>query len=81
MYLSIISVKPLSDYKLLLKFENDEERIFDVSEYLDLGKFKELKDEALFNSVKVSFDTIQWGNELDFDPEFLYKESRLLNVG
>jgi hypothetical protein len=47
MYLSIINVKALKDYKLLLKFENDEERIFDITPYLEIGKFQELKDEQL----------------------------------
>ncbi len=75
MYLSVKNVKPLESYKLLLQFENNEERIFDVSPYLDLGKFSELKDVSLFNSVKISFDTIEWANNLDLDPELLYEKS------
>lgn len=75
MYLSVKSVKSLDGYKLLLKFENNEEKIFDLSPYLDLGKFSELKDVSLFNSLTVSFDTIQWSNHLDLDPEFLYQKS------
>lgn len=79
MYLSIIDVKPLENYRLLLKFENNEQRIFDVSFFLDEGKFKELREISLFNSVRVCFDSIQWANELDFDPEFLYSESIIVN--
>ena len=75
MYLSVKSVRSLDDYKLLLQFENDEKKIFDVSPYLDLGKFSELRDISLFNSVKISFDTIEWANKLDLDPELLYRES------
>ncbi len=78
MYLSIIDVKPLKDYKLLLKFENEEEKIFDMKPYLDIGKFQELKDEDLFKKVKISFDTIEWANGLDFDPEVLYEKSSAL---
>jgi len=78
MYLSIIDVKPLEDYKLLLKFENEEEKIFDMKPYLDVGKFQELKDENLFKKVKISFDTIEWANGLDFDPEVLYEKSSTL---
>jgi len=78
MYLSIIDVKALEDYKLLLKFENNEEKIFDMKPYLDIGKFKELKDKKLFETVRVSFDTIGWDNGLDFDPEVLYEKSSLL---
>jgi len=76
MYLSIIDVKPLDNYKLFLKFENNEERIFDVNPYLDIGKFTELKDKKLFDSVKVSFDSIEWGNGLDLDPELLYEKAQ-----
>jgi hypothetical protein len=77
MYLSVISAKPLDDYKLLLAFENSEEKIFDVKPYLEIGKFKELKDINLFNSVKVKFDSIGWDNMLDLDPELLYDKSVL----
>ena len=75
MYLSIKEVKPLKDYLLLLKFENQEEKIFDVKPYLEIGKFQELKDENLFKSVKVCFDSIEWDNQLDLDPELLYQKS------
>jgi hypothetical protein len=46
--------------------------------YLNTGLFSELKEMSLFNSVRVSFDTIQWTNELDFDPEVLYDQSSKL---
>jgi len=75
MYLSVESVKPLEGYKLLIKFENGEERIFDVSPYLNIGKFAELKSFPLFNSVVVKFDSIEWANHLDIDPEVLYEKS------
>jgi hypothetical protein len=77
MYLSVIDVKPLEEYYLLLKFENDDERVFDVSPYLNIGKFKELKDKQLFTSVKVNFDSIEWDNGLDIDPELLYEKGTI----
>ena len=78
MYLSVKEVKPSSDYLLHLTFENGEKRLFDMKPYLNKGIFAELKDISLFNTVKVSFDTIEWDNEADLDPEFLYKESNSL---
>lgn len=75
MYLSITDVKPLEDYKLLLTFENDEQKVFDVTPYLEVGKFSELKDDTLFKSVHISFDSIAWENQLDLDPELLYSKS------
>jgi len=64
-------VRPLDDYLLLLTYENGEKRKFDVKPYLDLGIFKELKDKTVFNTVRKSFDTIEWANEADLDPEII----------
>ena len=79
MYLAIKDVKPLKGYKLLLTFENDEKRVFDVTPYLNIGKFSELKDSTLFKTVIVKFDSIVWDNSLDLDPELLYNKSVTLN--
>jgi len=75
MYLAVKDVKPQDDYKLLLTFANEEVRLFDVSKYLEIGKFKELKDKSLFQSVRVYFDSIEWANKLDLDPKLLYDKS------
>lgn len=75
MYVSVIGVRPLENHKLMLEFENTEQRIFDVTPLLGIGKFSELRDQSVFNTVKVKFDTIEWSNKLDIDPEYLYKES------
>ncbi|MDF1618756.1 DUF2442 domain-containing protein [Petrocella sp. FN5] len=75
MYLAVTNVKPLSDYQLLITFDNSEKRLFDMKPYLDKGIYRELKDESKFKSVRVSFDSIEWCNEADIDPEFLYEKS------
>jgi hypothetical protein len=75
MYLAIKDVKPQDNYLLLLTFENGEKRQFDMKPYLDFGIFQELKDLKLFKTVKTSFDSIEWDNEADFDPEILYQKS------
>lgn len=75
MYVGIIKVKPLNDFRLLLKFDNGEEKYFDMKPYLDTGIFKDLKDLNLFNTVRVSFDSIEWANGADLDPEEIYKFS------
>ena len=79
MYLAVTDVRPYQDYQLLLTFENGEKRLFDMSPYLDLGIFKELKDMNMFNTVRVSFDSIEWANEADFDPEVLYERSHKID--
>ncbi|MEG1009309.1 MAG: DUF2442 domain-containing protein [Clostridia bacterium] len=75
MYLAVKEVKPMDNYKLILTFENNEIKLFDMNPYLNLGIFKDLKDESLFKAVRVSFDTIEWPNEADIDPETLYEDS------
>jgi hypothetical protein len=75
MYLAVKKVEPLGNYILLLTFENDEKKHFDMKPYLDVGIFKELKEIRVFNSVKTSFDSIEWENNADFDPEVLYQQS------
>ncbi|GBR73365.1 hypothetical protein NO1_0758 [Candidatus Termititenax aidoneus] len=73
MYLSVISVKPLDDYKVELVFENNEKKIFNVAPYLDTGVFTKLKNKKFFAQVKVSYDTVEWPDGIDLDPEVLYQ--------
>lgn len=75
MYLAVKTVKPINNYNLILTFDNGEKRQFDMKPYLDKGIFQELKDISKFNTVRVSFDTIEWDNEADLDPEILYENS------
>ena len=77
MYLSVKKVKALNDYNLEITFENNEIKVFDVKPYLDTGLFKTLKDEKIFKMVKVSYDTIEWPNKVDLDPEVLYEKSKV----
>jgi len=75
MYIGVKAIKPLQDYRLLISFENGEQRVFDVKPYLDDGVFRELCNEAIFNAVRVSFDTAEWPNGADLCPEVLYSAS------
>lgn len=78
MYIGVTAVKPLEGYRLLLTFDNGEQGIFEMTPYLDTGIFAELRDDALFASVRVSFDTVEWSNGADICPEVLYNNSRKL---
>ncbi|HPO15164.1 MAG TPA: DUF2442 domain-containing protein [Candidatus Hydrogenedentes bacterium] len=75
MYLGIKAVQPLPEFRLLLTFENGEQRVFDLTPYLDTGVFKALRDENTFKDVRISFDTVEWPNGADLCPETLYTES------
>ena len=81
MYLGVKAVIPQKDYTLLLTFENDEQRMLDMKPYLDFGPvFRALQEPAMFNSVRVHFDTVAWANNADLDPEMLYPNSYALTV-
>jgi hypothetical protein len=81
MYVGIKDVKPLPSFRLLITFENGEERIFNMEPYLDRGIFRDLKNESLFNSVHVSFDTVEWANGADLCPETIYHDSIPVKTG
>ena len=75
MYLAVKEVAVGNNYQLILTFENGEKRQLDMNPYMDKGIFKELRDLSIFNTVKVSFDTIEWANNADLDSEFIYNYS------
>ena len=74
-----IDVKPLNNYKLELKFDNGEKKIFDIKPYFKFKIFKELKDIEKFKKVKVSGLSIEWENGADICPDELYENSKKIN--
>ncbi|MBI5527484.1 MAG: DUF2442 domain-containing protein [Deltaproteobacteria bacterium] len=80
MLIGVKEVQPLSGYKLLLTFENGERRSFDVTPYLETGVFSALKDETIFSSVRVAFDTVERPNGADLCAEVLYGESEPVRI-
>ncbi len=79
MYPNVKSVRPIENYHLELVYDNDEIRVFDLNPYLNIGRFKELRDTEIFNNVRVSFDSIAWQNGIDIDPETLFSKSKKVN--
>jgi hypothetical protein len=71
----VISAEPKDGYRLLLRFSNGENRLFDASPLLDCPAFRPLKSVGLFNSVRVECGTVVWPNGIDYCPDTLYAES------
>ena len=71
----VTGVSPLPDYQLLLTFSTGEKKLYDVSALLNLPVFQPLRDDKIFNSVQLDFDTVTWcdGN-IDIAPETLYQD-------
>ena len=72
------TVSPMDDYMLHLVFTNGEHRIFDVKPLLAIGVFKPLQDKQVFEAVKVAYGSILWPHDIDYCPDTLYAESRML---
>lgn len=72
----VLSVRPLPDFELELRFDTDEVKVFDTKPYLEKGVFAELKDPEYFSRVRVFLDSIAWPHGQDFDPGHLYEEGR-----
>lgn len=66
---------------LLITFNNNEKRVFDVKPYLTHKAFKKLNDKILFNTVKINGLSISWINGADICPDELYNNSKLVDNG
>ena len=76
----VIGVEPQADYKVLLTFDNQEVRIFDMKPYIDRSSFfKQLEDETYFKTLRVSLGSVQWKNGQDLSPHTLYSKSKLIS--
>lgn len=67
-----ISVTPLENFKLLILFDNKEQKIFDAKPLLVLKPYSALKDINTFKRVRTNGITIEWDNEIDICPDELY---------
>jgi len=65
----------LKDYKLLLKFENNENKVFDVTPYLEYEVFKPLVSLDEFKKIYVDFGTVCWKCGADLSRDTLYLKS------
>lgn len=74
MYPSVIKVTATNNYHIFVEFDNDEKGVLDMGPYLSFGVFSKLKDPKVFNTVRVSFDTVEWANGVDLDPKFVYEK-------
>lgn len=75
MFLHVIGVTYLEDYKLRLEFSDGVVKDVDLKDELYGEVFEPLKDIKFFKQVAVNSDisTIEWPNSADFAPEFLYE--------
>ena len=71
--ITVISVRPMKDYKLWLRFSTGEQKTFDFTPLLNSAGFRPLQDRALFDDVYVDYGVPVWNNgAIDIAPEYLY---------
>lgn len=67
--IKVISVEPLENYKLRLKLSDGRKGIFDVSPYLEMEVFQELKNPEYFSRAFLDYGTVVWPHEQDIAPD------------
>jgi tRNA U34 5-methylaminomethyl-2-thiouridine-forming methyltransferase MnmC len=73
----IISVRPLQDYRLAVRFDDGPEGIIDMRDRLFGPAFEPLKDPAVFQQVFVDeFGAVAWPNGADLAPDALHERLR-----
>ena len=76
--IKIVSIKPMNDYKLWVRFNSGETKVFDFQPLLDEPAFKPLKDKKIFEDVYLEYGCPVWQNgEIDIAPEFLFANSAM----
>lgn len=73
--LSVVGVRPMQDFKLWIRFNNGQTKIFDCTPLLNIPVFAPLSDEEVFRSVYLDYGVPVWNDgEIDIAPEKLYED-------
>ena len=70
-----INVKALENYQLLITFQNQEQRIFNVEPLLKLPMYEKIKNKGFFSLAKADDMCIYWNEDIDICPDLLYEKS------
>lgn len=73
MFLEIVKVEYLDNYRIKLWFNDGKVKIVDLADSLKGLVFEPLKDLEFFKKFSIKFNTIEWENGADFAPEYLYE--------
>jgi hypothetical protein len=78
----IQSVRPLEGKRLLVKFANGVEKIYDCNPLLHLDMFQLLKDDAFFKSVRVDSGGygVSWDDDADLSEYELWANGKELSL-
>ncbi len=71
----VTRVTPQSGHCLLLEFTNGENRLFDLTPWLDKGVFRALRDSPEFAQARLVDGSVEWPGEIDLSYDTLYLRS------
>ena len=75
-----VAVKAMSNYLLLVKFDNGEQRIYNCYPLLENKLYSELKDIEFFKTVHIDeMGVVCWNDATDINPYELYENSESLS--
>lgn len=72
---NILNIEIIENYKIRIRYENGEIRIFNFSSLLDDPFYSKLKSYDFFKTFKILCNTIYWDDDVDISPEDLYENS------
>ena len=71
--MKITEVRPLENYKLFLRFDDDVSGVVDLSDVAGRGVFEAWNRDGIFEKVRVTKPgALAWPGELDLCPDALY---------
>jgi hypothetical protein len=72
-------VKPMSNYLLLIRFDNGEEKIYNCFPLLNNPLYSKISEKSFFDTVHIDeMGVVCWNDAIDINPYELYEQSELL---
>ena len=73
--IKVNGIRAMDDYKLWVRFNTGEAKIFDFKPMLDMPAFAALKNTELFNRVYIDYGVPVWNDgDIDIAPERIYRD-------
>ena len=67
------------NYDLIIEYETNEKKIYNMKQQIEKSYFEKLKDINYFKLAKSVQTTIEWPDGEDIDPNELYEKSCLIS--
>jgi hypothetical protein len=72
-------VKPMSNYLLLIRFDNGEKKIYNCFPLLNNPLYSKISEKSFFDTVHIDeMGVVCWNDAIDINPYELYEQSELL---